>query len=137
MMWMGKVSAIGAQWRLCVLFGALAVMSSGLADRRSCLRSMIVCALLLLIAAFRTLRKMSGGLRLLCGAWGLVAGLLDRALSLAGAWATSGFWSQLVATQCSRSHQSQVSRSRCCTRRSELFTMIRVRNAQHKRVNSI
>lgn len=33
-------------------------------------------ALLLLIGGFRTLRKMSGGLRLLAGAWGFAAGLL-------------------------------------------------------------
>jgi hypothetical protein len=30
---------------------------------------------LLLVGGFRTLRKMSGGLRLLAGAWGLAAGL--------------------------------------------------------------
>ena len=29
-----------------------------------------------MMGAFRTLRKMSGGLRLLCGAWGLSAGLM-------------------------------------------------------------
>jgi hypothetical protein len=33
-------------------------------------------ALLLLVGGFRTLRKMSGGLRLLAGAWGFAAGLL-------------------------------------------------------------
>jgi hypothetical protein len=33
-------------------------------------------ALLLLIGGFRTLRKLSGGLRLLAGAWGFAAGLL-------------------------------------------------------------
>lgn len=32
-------------------------------------------AAMLLVGGFRTLRKMSGGLRLLAGAWGLAAGL--------------------------------------------------------------
>ena len=42
------------------------------------------CAVLLLTAAFRTLRRLSGGLRLLGGAWGLVAGMaLERLVSLA------------------------------------------------------
>lgn len=35
-----------------------------------------VVAALLLVGGFRTLRKMSGGLRLLAGAWGFAAGLL-------------------------------------------------------------
>jgi hypothetical protein len=34
-----------------------------------------VTALLLAVGGFRTLRKMSGGLRLLAGAWGFAAGL--------------------------------------------------------------
>lgn len=34
-------------------------------------------ALALAVGGFRTLRKMSGGLRLLAGAWGLAAGLLS------------------------------------------------------------
>lgn len=37
-------------------------------------------ALLLLLGAFRTLRKMSGGLRLLAGAWGIAAGVLSLPL---------------------------------------------------------
>jgi hypothetical protein len=40
-------------------------------------------AVLLLLGGFRTLRKMSGGLRLLAGAWGLAAGVW--ALPLIGA----------------------------------------------------
>jgi hypothetical protein len=36
----------------------------------------VLTAALLLIGGFRTLRKMSGGLRLLAGAWGFAAGLL-------------------------------------------------------------
>lgn len=35
----------------------------------------IIGALLLVFGAWRTLRAMSGGLRLLCGAWGVAAGL--------------------------------------------------------------
>ena len=37
----------------------------------------------LALGGFRTLRKLSGGLRLLCGAWGLAAGLLIAPLSAA------------------------------------------------------
>lgn len=37
-------------------------------------------ALILASGAFRTLRKMSGGLRLLCGAWGVTLGLLAAPL---------------------------------------------------------
>lgn len=40
-----------------------------------------LAAALLLVGAFRTLRKMSGGLRLLCGAWGLAAGLMLQPLA--------------------------------------------------------
>lgn len=35
----------------------------------------IIAAILLCIGAWRTLRAMSGGLRLLCGAWGIATGL--------------------------------------------------------------
>lgn len=42
----------------------------------------VVTALLLLIGGFRTLRKMSGGLRLLAGAWGVAAGLLTLPLTV-------------------------------------------------------
>ena len=31
---------------------------------------------LLVVAGYRTLKKMKGGLRLLCGAWGLTAGMV-------------------------------------------------------------
>lgn len=40
-------------------------------------------ALLLLLGGFRTLRKLSGGLRLLAGAWGFAAGLLMMPLVVA------------------------------------------------------
>jgi hypothetical protein len=42
-----------------------------------------VAALLLLVGGFRTLRKMSGGLRLLAGAWGFAAGVLMMPLVVA------------------------------------------------------
>lgn len=42
-------------------------------------------AALLLLGGFRTLRKMSGGLRLLSGAWGVAAGVLSLPLTGAGA----------------------------------------------------
>lgn len=35
----------------------------------------IAAAVLLALGAYRTLRAMSGGLRLLCGAWGIATGL--------------------------------------------------------------
>lgn len=40
-------------------------------------------ALILASGAFRTLRKMSGGLRLLCGAWGATLGVLATPLAIA------------------------------------------------------
>ncbi|MBL8547313.1 MAG: hypothetical protein JNL81_12680 [Hyphomonadaceae bacterium] len=40
-------------------------------------------AALLFLGGFRTLRKMSGGLRLLAGAWGVAAGLLLMPLTVA------------------------------------------------------
>lgn len=36
----------------------------------------LLAALLLVTAGYRTLKKMKGGLRLLCGAWGLTAGMV-------------------------------------------------------------
>ena len=39
-------------------------------------------AVVLLLGGFRTLRKMSGGLRLLAGAWGIAAGLLMLPLTM-------------------------------------------------------
>jgi hypothetical protein len=41
-------------------------------------------ALLMLLGGFRTLRKMSGGLRLLAGAWGIAAGVQSLPLMSAG-----------------------------------------------------
>lgn len=71
MMWMGLVSAWGAL-AVAALFAMNAYFQfakgvSGWIDAG--------VAVLLLIGGFRTLRKMSGGLRLLAGAWGLAAGV--------------------------------------------------------------
>jgi len=45
-------------------------------------------AILLIVGSFRTLRKMSGGLRLLAGAWGLAAGIQMLPL-ISGSWDTA------------------------------------------------
>lgn len=69
---MGKVSAIAA---LCV--GALFVGFAALNFRADlAVLAAMTTGVLLLVGGARTLRKMSGGLRLLAGAWGLAAGLL-------------------------------------------------------------
>lgn len=72
MTWFGTVSA----WAAAVigaLFAALAAVqfNAGIVPWLT-----MLSAALLLMGAFRTLRKMSGGLRLLCGAWGFAAALL-------------------------------------------------------------
>jgi uncharacterized protein YqgC (DUF456 family) len=82
MMWMGKISAIAAL-AMGALFGAnayfqFATGASGWVY--------LGAALGLLVGGFRTLRKMSGGLRLLAGAWGFAAGVLM--LPFVGATAT-------------------------------------------------
>lgn len=92
MTWFGTVSAWAAV-AVGLFFGALTAMSL---DWQSPAVPLLngACALLLLVAAFRTLRKMSGGLRLLCGAWGLVAGLsVERLL----AFGDFNVWAQMVA----------------------------------------
>lgn len=72
MTWFGTVSA----WAAAVtgaLFAFLAAVqfNAGVVPWLS-----MLSAALLLMGAFRTLRKMSGGLRLLCGAWGFAAAFL-------------------------------------------------------------
>lgn len=72
MMWMGKVSAIAA-----LLMGAMFVVNAYFQFATGVAAWIYVgTALGLLVGGFRTLRKMSGGLRLLAGAWGFAAGLL-------------------------------------------------------------
>lgn len=72
MMWMGKVSAWGAIV-MAAMFAVNAYLrfAMGVAEW-----AYIAAALGLAIGGYRTLRKMSGGLRLLAGAWGFAAGLL-------------------------------------------------------------
>jgi hypothetical protein len=71
MTWFGTVSAWGAL-AMGALFGVNAYFqfATGVSPWIYAL-----AALVLLLGAFRTLRKMSGGLRLLAGAWGLAAGV--------------------------------------------------------------
>lgn len=92
MMWMGRVSAWGAVL-MGLAFAVLTAMSFGWGPPIVAALNAI-CAALLLVAAFRTLRRMSGGLRLLCGAWGLVAGLAIERVSSTG---VEHVWGQLVA----------------------------------------
>lgn len=79
MMWMGLVSAWGAL-AMAALFAVNAYFqfATGVA---AWIHAGV--ALLLALGGFRTLRKMSGGLRLLAGAWGLTAGLLLMPLTVA------------------------------------------------------
>lgn len=80
MMWMGKVSGIAA-----LAMGALLIGVAALGfELEIGIFAMIVIGALLLLAGFRTLRKMSGGLRLLSGAWGLSEGFSLVPLSQAG-----------------------------------------------------
>lgn len=72
MTWFGTVSAWAAAV-VGVAFALLAAMQfyTGLVPWLT-----MLSAALLMTGAFRTLRKMSGGLRLLCGAWGFTAAFL-------------------------------------------------------------
>jgi hypothetical protein len=72
MMWMGRVSGwaalgMGAMFAVNAYF-QFASGGSGWAY--------VGAAVLLGVGGFRTLKRMSGGLRLLSGAWGFAAGLL-------------------------------------------------------------
>jgi hypothetical protein len=72
MTWFGMVSAWAAL-AMGALFGVNAYFqfATGVAAW-----VYVATALGLLVGGFRTLRKMSGGLRLLAGAWGFAAGLM-------------------------------------------------------------
>ena len=72
MTWFGTVSAWGAV-AVGVLFAAYAALQFSWGDTPYVLSMAAVC---LLVGGYRTLRKKSGGLRLLAGAWGLAAGLM-------------------------------------------------------------
>lgn len=72
MTWFGTVSAWAAAL-VGALYAAYAALQFSWGDVPWVT---MLSAALLLMGAYRTLRKMSGGLRLLCGAWGLSAGLM-------------------------------------------------------------
>lgn len=91
MTWFGTLSA----WAAVAVGLAFAALTALSFDWQSPAGPLIngLSAALLLLAAFRTLRKMSGGLRLLCGAWGLVAGLsIERLL----AFSELNLWTMIV-----------------------------------------
>jgi len=72
MTWFAKLSA----WM--ALLAALAIIVSlATANIEGDIAAIgpVIAALLLALGAFRTLGAMKGGLRLLCGAWGIAAGL--------------------------------------------------------------
>jgi hypothetical protein len=82
MMWMGRLSGWGA---IVMGIAILVVPFSQLAlpELTIALAFHVATAALLLISGFRTLRQMSGGLRLLAGAWGFVSGTLLTAMASA------------------------------------------------------
>ena len=72
MTWFGTVSAWAA-----LLIGALFAINAYFQFATGVSAYVFgLAAVLLLLGGYRTLRKLSGGLRLLAGAWGLAAGLL-------------------------------------------------------------
>lgn len=76
MMWMGRVSGFAAL-AMGALFAAAAAfaLTSGVV-----VWTAMLGGALLLMGGWRTLRRESGGLRLLCGAWGFAAGMATTAL---------------------------------------------------------
>ena len=68
---MAKISAWMAV--LAALVIAIWLAMSGVAEFGAI--GPIIAAVLLTLGAYRTLKAMSGGLRLLCGAWGIATGL--------------------------------------------------------------
>jgi hypothetical protein len=69
---MAKISA----WMALLAAAAIAVsLVMGGASLEFSAIGPIIAAVLLGLGAYRTLRAKSGGLRLLCGAWGIVSGL--------------------------------------------------------------
>ena len=91
-MWMGRVRGVAAFG-----MGALFIGSAVLQLSWSVFSwQLILAGALLMIGSFRTLTGMSGGLRLLCGAWGFSAGLSLAPMSNVLEPATSGY--QMVDT---------------------------------------
>lgn len=72
MTWFGTVSA----WAAATVGVAFAFLAAVQFSASVVPWLTMLSAALLLMGAFRTLRKMSGGLRLLCGAWGFAAAFL-------------------------------------------------------------
>lgn len=70
---MGRVSAWSAV-PIGLVFALLAAVQGSFGMAGPAL-ALALAAVLLFVGAFRTLRRVSGGLRLLCGAWGLAAGI--------------------------------------------------------------
>jgi hypothetical protein len=95
----GKISAWGAAV-VGLLFAGLAALQAQRHAEFDALTSTVV-AVLLWAGAFRALGQLSGGLRLLAGAWGVAAGMLmspamqmgslRNALFDFGAWALAVF----------------------------------------------
>ncbi|HRE43068.1 MAG TPA: hypothetical protein PKY87_03760 [Terricaulis sp.] len=79
MTWFGQVSAWMAL-AMGALFAAGAALRFSVGDFPA---AAMLAGALLLMGWYRTWRKMSGGLRLLAGAWGFAAGLLSLMLLLA------------------------------------------------------
>lgn len=83
MMWMGLVSAWGAVV-VGLIFGGFAAFEATNGAAPAAVLATVIAAVLL-VSGYRTLRRMSGGLRLLAGAWGVVVGLESpELLMLAG-----------------------------------------------------
>ncbi len=96
MMWMGRVSG----WLALAMAALFAVNAYFQFATGVAAWAYIGAAVLLALGGFRTLRRMSGGLRLLSGAWGFAAGLLVVPLTTyaeGAAFDTGGAVQALVA----------------------------------------
>lgn len=87
MTWFGAVSAWAALL-MGALFGVNAYFQFATGVNAW---EFVAIAAMLLLGGFRTLRKMSGGLRLLSGAWGVAIGLLPLTI----AQATQSVWERM------------------------------------------
>jgi hypothetical protein len=97
MMWMGKLSA----W-MALAMGALFAVNAYFQFATGVAGWIYLAAALgLMLGGYRTLKRLSGGLRLLCGAWGFAAGLLilplTRASASSAAFDTGGLAMALIA----------------------------------------
>jgi hypothetical protein len=89
MMWMGRLSG----WAALAMGSLFAVNAYFQFATGVMAWAHVAAALGLLVGGFRTLRQMSGGLRLLSGAWGFAAGLLIFPLTVSqnASWGEIGF----------------------------------------------